>query len=137
MHPIGDMLSLYIRKIYPQVDTLDLVYCWHDLSRLQELVQPGPHQYLPFTGFGRAGASTHVLIEKLLTPMALTLPVSNSSSIFAQVSLKVTSERWYPPSAQCTGQGFSPTSGKYIAQQGRKRWNVTIYHNQPTQRGYG
>ena len=58
----------------------------------------------------RAGTSAHVLIEKLLTPMALTLPVPSNSSIFAQVSLKVTLERWYPPSAQCTGQGFSPTS---------------------------
>ena len=35
--------------------------------------------------------TAHVLMEKLLTPMALTLPVSRSSSIFDQVLLTVVS----------------------------------------------
>ena len=36
------------------------------------------------------GNKTHVLMEKLLTPIARTLPVSRSFSISAQASLKLT-----------------------------------------------
>ena len=36
------------------------------------------------------GSKTYVLMEKLLTPIARTLPVSRSFSISAQASLKLT-----------------------------------------------
>ena len=36
------------------------------------------------------GNETHVLMEKLLTPIARTFPVSRSFSIAAQASLKLT-----------------------------------------------
>lgn len=81
----------------------------------------------------RAGACTHVFIEKLLTPMALTLPVSSSSSIFVQVSLKVTSESRTPSSAQFMGHGFSPTSGKQGHWPGPKGRNTFAHRSRPTQ----
>ena len=42
-----------IPNIYLQVDVLDLVYCWHNFGRFQELVQPGSRQYILFVGFER------------------------------------------------------------------------------------
>ena len=75
-------------------------------------------------------------MEKLLTPMALALPLSSNSSIFAQASLKVTPERGIP-STQFTGQGFSPTSRKRRSLNRKlEGWNVFTYHNQPTKRVY-
>ena len=135
MHPIRDMLSIDDPKdISTSVRT-----------RLGLLLV----QFWPFPEVGstwvtsvylfrrlRASAFTHVLMEKLLTPMALTLPVSSNSSIFAQVSLKATSARGIPSSTQFTGQRFSPTSGKRGSlNQKQEVWNALAHHNRPKKRG--
>ena len=67
--------------------SLDLVNCGNDLSRLKEFFKTRNISKKAH----KSSKKTNFLMEKLLTPIALTLPVSRSFSISAHDCLKVMS----------------------------------------------
>lgn len=74
-------------------DLLDLVDCWDDFGGGEELLDTDPGG---ISGMCHSldrkmevGCHAYVLMEKLLTPMALAFPLASTCSISAQVSLNV------------------------------------------------
>ena len=78
----------------------------------------------------KIGNKTHVLMEKLLTPIARTLPVSRSFSISAQASLKLTLSVVLTEPSGFLGSGFpsalnrSQSSVGSRGQKGREKKTV-------------